>query len=1554
MRKIILHTIILILLSASTLFAEGPPQYRYIQITHYDTTVIFSGTNAYLNNQNQVIFRGASIFRNGGYTLLSDKFPTTIWTEGHLDTLPHSTGDQSSTGWDRLNNNGQTVGSVWMDALGKHVHPFSGSLSGLIELGILPKTHPPDTTFGPCVWGRGTDINDNGQIVGVVSEGDNFFLNKHAYPVIWDGGTPTKIPHPDNLTDEETDYVFPLYINNAGQISGTMTKNDTKSFFGNSSSISFIPHGDSSIQMSEVNNMSETGFVVGLIRGNLVNPFTNIAVSNQRHAYVSELGGTMFDLNDLDSATWQGWTNALDVNSDGHIVGTTSGGNALLWWRENGTWTLHSLYNLITEGNNIPNSISSALSINDNGVILGYSTLAGSPTPFLLIPINTTDNFCVNTASDAPDINPGDGICSTGELNVFGEPYCSMRAAIQESNAFAGKDTICFNIPSNDVIYPQTALPTVTDSVFINGQTQPTNGIVHINGQQQGTGNGLEISSGHSTIRGLMLNQFASSGLVLKDNDSNIVESCWFGTDSSESTNLANGTYGIYIENSNGNKIGQPGALEKANRIARNADAGIFIQSGEQNTIFTNYIYLNDGLGIDLAPSGVNQNDVDDIDTGPNTRLNHPVIKTVENGNLYGSYDGEPNETVIVELYRSDSADASGYGEGQEPLALTTTVNTDANGLGSFILDLSGETLTDNQVFTLLAHDNDNSSEFSPAWPLKSLKIVDINKSALSNQSFLLFQVNNDPPDFTETFIDTITTDSLGFVDLRDYLLQGTLSIDDMFKVERLLHVEDTKKHPTLLATAYSVFIDNIKFDSLGLIEFGILNDTTLQEVILDHTTIKFNLVVSIEWDADLAYLQSTETAFRNMSNYLYDVSDGQMCFDTIVIYDDKENWDFCDFRINTDNTVHPHVKNIGGFYRPGLVGSDPVEMPRKWYGGSDKSRNQSANENPLDMTSSVDYRTRVHEFGHFALNFKDEYKLFVDTNVRCSEHKPFSGPNGAGYGYMDYHYDGAGVYTSELSRKSAYNNPLCQNNLQWNLYNKSCWEVADDIWAQTYDGILAPIIQPDERQLATGFDYLQGPNDNLSSIDYDVGSKMTFPITPAVPTATTFRAIFTTEEGSTIVKPKMNILLVDSTGTLPEDELYQGRTSDSGKIWVLGFLEGKHFMSYAGFYRKIPAGTQSLSTSEQKVWVYGEGGSPGLVGESRFGNKYYSSSIADSVIINLSEVKGDYPLIMSVELNGTDATLTLDSKNLFGATPNVDHKIHGDTIVNYNFNVLANGYEATINDSINSFGQFKIWAIDDSSSSFFINTSYNTQFFDSLIQKHIVTQDGASEIDLDTSNNSIEKAVILSSPYPVLMNGLNPLSLQAGETHCFATYPNSVLSGNNQITIRYDDSELKGWTNAFDGEFTLQIYYWNSSSKEWELVGGQVDTLFNEVSAPITKQGVYAAFTTDYATDIKDDLGKSEELPTKFTLSQNYPNPFNPETVINYSLPTRSHVAITVFNLLGQRVKTLFDATQIAGSHSVSWDGTDNNGNSVASGIYLYRFQANDFIGTKKMLLLK
>ena len=140
-----------------------------------------------------------------------------------------------------------------------------------------------------------------------------------------------------------------------------------------------------------------------------------------------------------------------------------------------------------------------------------------------------------------------------------------------------------------------------------------------------------------------------------------------------------------------------------------------------------------------------------------------------------------------------------------------------------------------------------------------------------------------------------------------------------------------------------------------------------------------------------------------------------------------------------------------------------------------------------------------------------------------------------------------------------------------------------------------------------------------------------------------------------------------------------------------------------------------------------------------------------------------------------------------------------------------------------------------------------------------------------------------------------------------------------------------------------------------WIILGDEETS--HSVKAFSTKEGSTPPMLTVTFTPPTSVEDSDNAIPSQFSLKQNYPNPFNPSTVINYTIPqalNSSKVTLEIFNLLGQKVKTLVDVKQVAGEHSIQWDGKNEAGNLVTSGIYLYRLKAESFIEMRKMTFIR
>ena len=103
--------------------------------------------------------------------------------------------------------------------------------------------------------------------------------------------------------------------------------------------------------------------------------------------------------------------------------------------------------------------------------------------------------------------------------------------------------------------------------------------------------------------------------------------------------------------------------------------------------------------------------------------------------------------------------------------------------------------------------------------------------------------------------------------------------------------------------------------------------------------------------------------------------------------------------------------------------------------------------------------------------------------------------------------------------------------------------------------------------------------------------------------------------------------------------------------------------------------------------------------------------------------------------------------------------------------------------------------------------------------------------------------------------------------------------------------------------------------------------------------------------SDVNDE---KNPIPLSFELPQNYPNPFNPTTQINYQIPEDEYVSLEIYNVLGQKVKTLVNQNQTAGKHTIIWEGKDNQNQELPSGIYFYRLKTKQNVETRKMVFLK
>ncbi|MGB2804995.1 MAG: FlgD immunoglobulin-like domain containing protein [Candidatus Zixiibacteriota bacterium] len=178
-----------------------------------------------------------------------------------------------------------------------------------------------------------------------------------------------------------------------------------------------------------------------------------------------------------------------------------------------------------------------------------------------------------------------------------------------------------------------------------------------------------------------------------------------------------------------------------------------------------------------------------------------------------------------------------------------------------------------------------------------------------------------------------------------------------------------------------------------------------------------------------------------------------------------------------------------------------------------------------------------------------------------------------------------------------------------------------------------------------------------------------------------------------------------------------------------------------------------------------------------------------------------------------------------------------------------------------------------------------------------------------------------------------------------------NVVATGSQDQAWWEGSRVLLATVTFNVEDSMTICL---DSTWWPPTGQLLYTRYDSRSF-IPRHSLPVCFRVGTAgNEVREISGSNDTRPSEFSLSQNYPNPFNPATNIEFNLPKAAHVKIDVFNIVGQRVRTLVDEEMKSGRYLADWDGKDEQGHSVSSGIYFYRMQAGDFSDMKKMLLVK
>jgi uncharacterized delta-60 repeat protein len=263
-------------------------------------------------------------------------------------------------------------------------------------------------------------------------------------------------------------------------------------------------------------------------------------------------------------------------------------------------------------------------------------------------------------------------------------------------------------------------------------------------------------------------------------------------------------------------------------------------------------------------------------------------------------------------------------------------------------------------------------------------------------------------------------------------------------------------------------------------------------------------------------------------------------------------------------------------------------------------------------------------------------------------------------------------------------------------------------------------------------------------------------------------------------------------------------------------------------------------------------------------------------------------------------------------------------------YNGPANMDDEANSIAIDKYGNIYVtgFSNDSDTTSDFTTIKYNPAGEEQWVAKYSGTENGndkATELTIDKTGN-------------IYVTGSSEGS---GTLYDIVTIKYDP-EGNTEWVTRFNDPELPDdYATALAVDSSGNVYVAGYSGSE-ELRGGYYTYIgIGNKSSKIT--------VIKYSNEPLSVEPGGTNSPLSFRLEQNYPNPFNPTTQIEYALPTNENISIEVYNLLGQKVTTLFQGLQKAGTHKVLFDGS-----GLTSGVYFYRLQIKDFSQTKKFLLLK
>ena len=426
--------------------------------------------------------------------------------------------------------------------------------------------------------------------------------------------------------------------------------------------------------------------------------------------------------------------------------------------------------------------------------------------------------------------------------------------------------------------------------------------------------------------------------------------------------------------------------------------------------------------------------------------------------------------------------------------------------------------------------------------------------------------------------------------------------------------------------------------------------------------------------------------------------------------------------------------------------------------------------------------------------------------------------------------------------------------------------------------------------------------------------------------------------------------------GDEDQEQLWDIDTDDEGSVYLTGRFWKNSIFLPGGMNDDIILTSDGSSFSIFNV-KYDKNGN--LYWADKILNEYdmlgHSIAVSKSGKVSIAGYFSE-SIILSSELN-SDTLYSKGLTDIFVATY--------DTNGNYLWSIseggsaydMANDLEYDNQENVIVTGSFQGIMIMDSRDTLRSDNSIFEEYDDIFIAKY---NSGGNYLWSDAAGGGLldrgERIQIFKND-KILLSGFywNEATFSKGKKNSKTI--SNIADTSSHFAAKYTSDGILYWVADVDSLFqTFNTNLAIDSTENMIRAGeyyGDIDLQSEENSIPVSSNGGSDIYLARFISNITS-IPENGKVMSNFILYQNYPNPFNPRTTISYTLPTASDVRLSIYDILGQKIKTIVGKRQTAGTYEIRWDGRNEKAENVASGIYLYSLKVNEHIITKKMVLLR